>query len=541
MQCNTILPMSIQRQFTLLLALILTLFCALFLTVGLMVQNARNMERAEQRRFRSEMIADELRQSSDDLTRMARLYVVTGDKKYKDYFDEIIGIRNGTIPRPEGYEMVYWDLVGEDGERPRPPGETNSIDDLMVEEGFTVEEFRKLQEARNRSDALARIETVAMNALEGRFDDGTGNFSREGEPNPELARQMMFDARYMAAKASIMEPVNEVIMMIQQRTVGEVDRLIDRGRILGWIALGLSVGSICMATSTLFVLRRRILKPLGKAMESVESVEGSAVNSPIDYASKDEMGTFVHAYNLMLGRVGNAVTELENANSQLHQQAEEIRAEKKRSDELLLNILPMTIADRLKGGETTIADTFPEVTVLFADLVGFTPLTEHLGPHEMVNVLNEIFARLDHEAERNHVEKIKTIGDAYMAVSGLPNPTADHAQNIANFALDAQESIERFARENELDVRLRVGIHSGTAVAGIIGKKRFSYDLWGDVVNVASRMESNGQPAQIQVSEPTMVRLRDLFELDPIGELDIKGKGRMNTWRLVRRRYQEAG
>ena len=165
-----------------------------------------------------------------------------------------------------------------------------------------------------------------------------------------------------------------------------------------------------------------------------------------------------------------------------------------------MNILPGPIADRLKGGETRIADNFAEVTVLFADLVGFTRLSAKTSPREMVDMLNELFTRFDDSARRHGVEKIKTIGDAYMAVAGLPTPYLDHTRRIVMLALDILEHVREFRTETGADLSIRIGINSGPVVAGVIGSSKFIYDLWGDTVNVASRMESHGVPDMIQVT-----------------------------------------
>src|SRR5690606_32386832 len=169
-----------------------------------------------------------------------------------------------------------------------------------------------------------------------------------------------------------------------------------------------------------------------------------------------------------------------------------LRSEQERSEQLLLNILPRPIAERLKEGQRTIADVFPDVTVLFADLVGFTRMSEQLPPAELVAMLNRIFSMFDQLAEKHGLEKIKTIGDEYMAASGLPMPRPDHAEAMAEMALDMLAVIERFNAKRNRGVRIRIGMNCGPVTAGIIGTKKFAYDLWGDTVNIASRMESHG-------------------------------------------------
>jgi class 3 adenylate cyclase len=209
--------------------------------------------------------------------------------------------------------------------------------------------------------------------------------------------------------------------------------------------------------------------------------------------------------------------------------------EQERSERLLLNVLPGPIADRLKQGEEVIADDFPEVTVLFADLVDFTRRSRETTPERVVQVLDDLFSALDTLAERYQLEKIKTVGDAYMVVGGLPEPRPDHAQAVADMALAVREEVARHLDPAGEPLAVRIGIDTGPVVAGVIGRRKFSYDLWGDTVNTASRMESSGVPGCIQVTERTYRRLRDGFRLERRGPIQVKGKGEMTTWFLVGR------
>ena len=210
-----------------------------------------------------------------------------------------------------------------------------------------------------------------------------------------------------------------------------------------------------------------------------------------------------------------------------------LRLEQEKSDRLLLNILPQAIAERLKQDQSIIADTFAEVTVLFADIVGFTQISSQISPSELVSLLNEIFSTFDRLAEKHGLEKIKTIGDAYMVVGGLPMPRSDHAEAIAAMALDMQQAIAEFSNTHKQDFRIRIGIHSGPVVAGVIGIKKFIYDLWGDTVNTASRMESHGLPGCIQVTETTYQQLQEKYSFENRGAIEVKGKGEMNTYFLT--------
>ena len=210
----------------------------------------------------------------------------------------------------------------------------------------------------------------------------------------------------------------------------------------------------------------------------------------------------------------------------------QLSAAHERADSLLLNILPRQIASRLKAGQKTIADSYDEVTVLFADIVDFTTMSSAADPVDVVNKLNEIFSDFDELAARRGLEKIKTIGDAYMVAGGLPEPRDDHAEAVVGFAVDMVDAIGRHRSWTGDPILLRVGINTGPIVAGVIGRQKFIYDLWGDAVNVASRMESNGLANQIQVTEAVRARLNHRYAFDEREPIFIKGKGEMVTYLL---------
>ena len=226
------------------------------------------------------------------------------------------------------------------------------------------------------------------------------------------------------------------------------------------------------------------------------------------------------------------ITERKRIEAELARQHQELEIEKAKSEALLLNILPETIADELKAGTAVIADGVSEVTVLFADIVNFTPLTASVSPEKLVGLLDRVFSAFDDVADRLGLEKIKTIGDAYMAVAGVPAHRSDHAEAAAEMALSMLEDFEDDCGEDFPGLELRIGMDSGPIVAGVIGKRKFTYDIWGDTVNVASRMESAGLPNHIQVTERLRDRLADGYQLEPRGMIPVKGKGEMQTYFL---------
>jgi class 3 adenylate cyclase len=228
----------------------------------------------------------------------------------------------------------------------------------------------------------------------------------------------------------------------------------------------------------------------------------------------------------------NACLEKKRWRDQEQIYLQQLEVEREKSERLLLNILPKAIADRLKREETIIADSFEEITVLFADIDNFTRFSAQMLPEKVVELLNKIFSYFDRLALQYELEKVKTIGDAYMVVGGLNAPKINSATAIAEMALDMRKGVLQFKWENGKPLSMRIGIHTGPVVAGVIGKSKFSYDLWGDTVNIASRMESQGISGCIQVSERTYQYLKDKFIITPRGTIQIKGKGKIQTYLL---------
>ncbi len=225
-------------------------------------------------------------------------------------------------------------------------------------------------------------------------------------------------------------------------------------------------------------------------------------------------------------------TEIEQQRELIQKQHRELEIERQKSENLLLNILPRPIAQRLKEDQSVIADHYNSATVLFTDNVGFTELSENLTPSELVQFLNQIFSTFDSLVEKYRLEKIKTVGDAYMVAGGFPEPRPDHVDAVADLALEMRESLAKFHTEKNQSVCMRTGIHTGPAVAGVIGTKKFIYDLWVDNFNTSSRMESHGVGGEIQLSEATYKVLKDKYILEQRGMIEIKGKGRLMTYWL---------
>jgi class 3 adenylate cyclase/CheY-like chemotaxis protein len=262
----------------------------------------------------------------------------------------------------------------------------------------------------------------------------------------------------------------------------------------------------------------------------------SALDQAEDIAHCIELGAedyLAKPFNpvLLRARIGAALEKkrLRDVEQIYLRQIEEERA---RSDRLLLNVLPQPIANRLKNGESHIVNSYDVVTVMFADLVGFTTLATQVPPKTLVRLLDQIFTAFDELADRHGLEKIKTIGDAYMAAAGIPFPHCDHAAATARMAMEMHKTIEKFKCQSRSELSMRIGICTGPVIAGIIGHNKFIYDLWGDTVNTASRMESHGMPGRTQVAGTTYELLRDRFQFEERGAIEIKGKGPMKTYFL---------
>ena len=296
----------------------------------------------------------------------------------------------------------------------------------------------------------------------------------------------------------------------------------------------------------------RPVRELTRATENlgVELAEGESqfrqdsLGKDVPLAKRnDELGTLARAFNDMSGRLARAFRELAKANEELEDRVKERTAElakeQEKSEKLLRNVLPEEIANRLKNEPQTIAEGFDAVTVAFADIVGFTELSARSSPIEVVRMLNEIFSAFDGLAEKYGLEKIKTIGDAYMVVGGLPVHRADHAQAVADMAIEMQAFMRKL-QEKSPGLAIRIGVHTGPVVAGVIGTKKFSYDLWGDTVNVASRMESHGERDRIQLSDAAASALRTDFVVEQRGTIKVKGRGELATHWLVQRRVAQS-
>ena len=265
-------------------------------------------------------------------------------------------------------------------------------------------------------------------------------------------------------------------------------------------------------------LSRSLMGPLRELTAGVRRFATGDYSTKVPVRTRDEIGQLCSAFNGMVDELHEKNIVIENKNRE--------------AEQLLLNVLPAPIANRLRGGELSIADGFAEVTVAFADIVGFTALSSEMPPAKVVALLNGLFTRFDEAAQEFGIEKIKTVGDAYMAVCGLPVSVPDHAARMVRMAIRLVHITREHAMEHHISMKLRVGINSGPVVAGVIGKSKYIYDLWGDTVNLASRMEAGGVPDTIQVTRSVYEKLKDEFVFESRGLIEVKGKGSVEAWLL---------
>jgi adenylate cyclase len=481
-------------------------------------------------------IAEELLLSNQYTTRFARSYVATGDQAKRNFYQSILDILNGKVIQPKDYSEDYWDRVA--GGLATPPDRSKaggkSIEEVFLNLHITNEEFNKLKDAKTEIYEISKIEIKAMNIADEHYSNRQQILKNKAtKTDLQPAIDLLYNKDYEVANAEVAQKTSEFKTLIKKRFSDQLSKLNNRYELLVLLNALLSAGLYLMVLISSFYLYFRIQKRGVEAIETLQLISNGNLSARSLVKGNDEIGHLASLVNWTGSNLQEKVSELEDKVLKTELLMDELKKERNRSEKLLHNILPAAIAERLSNGEETIAEVFPEVTVLFSDIVGFTELSDKIGPSETVNMLNLLFGKFDELAERHCVEKIKTIGDCYMIVAGVPNRDPLHCQHIAAFAIDAQNCIEAFSRESPYKVQLRIGMHTGTVAAGVVGKKRFSYDLWGDVVNVASRFETTGVPNKIHVSEAVKFRLADDFLFLDGSEVKLKGKGIMKSFYLL--------
>lgn len=506
-----------------------------YVTFSLDKLNDEN-EKTQKDMLKTLNVAENLLVANQYTTRFAREYVATGDEKRREYYQTILDMLDGKIATPFNYADDYWDQVA--GGLTPPPGRSSEgarpIEEIFLDLDISNAEFNKLKDAKSKTLELSKTEIKAMNLAHDSYWANPQKTAAK-QPTKELlaATNLVNSVDYNVVNAEIARELSNFKSMIKKRYSEKLDNLKNLYEDTKHLNIALSVGLYSMILLSSLYLYFRIQKRGDEAIRALHKISNGELSARSQTTGGDEIGQLASLVNWAGNNLQAKVNELEDKISKTELLMEELKRERDRSDKLLHNILPSAIAERLSNGESAIAEVFPEVTVLFADIVGFTELSEKLGPSETVNMLNLLFGQFDEIAEQCGVEKIKTIGDCYMVVAGVPNRDPLHCQHIAAFALKALQYAETLAKETSYNVHLRIGVHTGTVAAGVVGKKRFSYDLWGDVVNVASRFETSSEKNRIHVSEAVKFRLSDDFLFLDGGEVKLKGKGIMRSFYLL--------
>ncbi|MGD1906106.1 MAG: adenylate/guanylate cyclase domain-containing protein [Leptolyngbyaceae cyanobacterium] len=373
------------------------------------------------------------------------------------------------------------------------------------------------------------IAGVALYEADGSLVDYFGEIptaSWESVASGELVRQTTQGGRRYDVAWPSDRFQQQYILMVRHDATSVQQEM--RLYILGITGLVIII-AIFVTLVTVIVLERLLIVPVLHLRDDLRKAgEAVSQDQPPNFYTRslqrnDELGEVANAFCDMYAQIHQEISDRKAAETAL-------KAEQEKSEKLLLNILPMTIAEQLKAETGAIASRFEAATILFADIVDFTGLSAEMPPSELVQILNKIFSTFDCIADGMGLEKIKTIGDAYMVVGGLPQRRPDHAEAILALAIRMQQEIQNFHRADGTPFHLRIGINTGPVVAGVIGIKKFSYDLWGDAVNIASRMESHGVADRIHISASTYQHLKDRYPFEDRGCISIKGRGEMRTY-----------
>jgi len=393
------------------------------------------------------------------------------------------------------------------------------------------------QKFANQFNADSVIEGGALyqastGQLVNQFGDVPPLFAQPPDPQHPITELHSQGQRYDVASMTLgFTPRDQYIIVVRHDSSGLQADLYGYGwRIAGLVVLI----AVVVTATTMVVVGRLVIVPIlelrqdflraGEALTQAEPDREVALKT-LALIQDDELGEVVRSFHDLFHRTRSAIQAR-------HQTEQALREAQLKSDQLLLNILPASIAEKLKQGERAIAQNFEQVTILFADLVNFTCLSTQIPAPELVCLLNDIFSRFDALVDRYHLEKIKTIGDAYMVVGGVPLPHDRQGGAIIDLALAMRSALAEFNQDNHRNFQLRIGINTGQVVAGVIGIKKFTYDLWGDAVNIASRMESHGLPDKIQISASTYALVHDHYPFEYRGKINIKGRGEMDTYLL---------
>jgi signal transduction histidine kinase/CheY-like chemotaxis protein len=455
--------MLIRQGSLLIAAVIVALLGAILYLLLLEVRNQHELAAAEARHYDSYKLADELRQSSDDLTRMARTYVVTGDPIHEEYFRRILAIRNGEAPRPEGYAGIYWDFVTATGEEPSPDGEPVALQELMRRMDFTEEEFSKLRESQTNSDALVALEDRAMAAVKGLYPDEQGRYTVRGEPDMEQARELLHGPAYHRAKAGIMEPIDEFSDMVEARTALHIETLRERSVMIARMALGLVVLAVASLILGLVVLQRRVIRPVAELAAVASLAERGDYSGRVSTLRGDEIGQLARAFNQSARAIQGDIAERERTALELaraRESADEANQAKsgflaKMSHELrtpmnaIIGYSEMLIEDAEDEGNESAASDLKKIhsagrhlLALINDVLDLSKIEAgrmdlYLENFEIPSMIDEVVATIDTLVKKNgnrlKVEVEPSVGEMYADLTKVRQTLFNLLSNAAKF------------------------------------------------------------------------------------------------------------
>lgn len=521
--------MRLKNLIPLYFVLVLVLSSSIALLAFLLLKTMNDVVKAETSRFESITLAGELRKSSDDLTKFARLYVLTRDTIYRKYFQNILDIRNGVKAKPDNFSSVYWDLLLS-GEKEVTNNEAKgiSLQERMKQLGFDEAEFELLSLAQRNSDRLAILERGAFEIVD-RINTDKHLSDRQTHELHDSATRLVHDQRYHSAKSAIMEPIGKFEQLVNHRTTAKLNEMQKTSGLRLTVLIG---GTILLMIALILLFqffRIKVIKKTKALAETAEKISAGNLDARSDIKGSDELGVLGIAFDNMVSDLGKYI-ELQAISK------DEIEKERTKSDSLLLNILPADIAEELKSVGNVGARGHHAVSILFTDFKEFTKIAESMPPDKLVSELDACFKAFDQICEKHGVEKIKTIGDAYMAAGGLGETKFDSVKNTILVGLEMIRFLDERRKERasskDITFEMRAGIHTGPVIAGVVGSKKFQYDFWGNTVNTASRLETNSEPGKLNISRSTyeFIKLDKNFDFEYRGKIEAKGKGAIEMY-----------
>ena len=482
---------------------------------------------------------DEMRMTSEFLTRLARRYANMKESRALEWYNQIVDIRDGKIARPPEYNALYWDLAAAGNISPPdikgPKG--LPLTELFARASNSKFATQKFIEAKSRSDDLARIERIAFHAMNGEFDDGTEKFKIKGKEDKIFANKILYDKEYEKAKGQIISPLSDITKIIELTSNTDIERLSDIRRSLSRFQFFLTLALLIWTAIGIAYLYFRVVVRLGTLEQEISVINEGDLSLRSKVSGNDEIGKISAAVTGMSNKIRGSYDLVQFQLSEQEKISQELASERRRATKILRNLFPSEIAAKIINDESVDVELIPEASILFARIVDFTSLASNLGPQRSLVILNEFFDRFDSLCEKLNIERIKTQGDCYIAACGIPIRDPRHCQLIAEFALSAQKEVASFTTNNNCNFEIRMGIHTGPITAGVVGKKFFSYEVWGETIDLAARIGETSGAGKIHISESVKIRLNDDFVFENTGEIKTPAMKTVQTYNLLSRKF----